>query len=197
MLTQVILSGFLAKRFGKRFELDVASPREAVQALCIQLKGFEQALLEYKPGFRVWLDRELQPNADKLDYPHGGAPIRIVPVIAGSKDAAVNIIVGAVLIWASGGTVGWEWLGNIGYAMVISGVGQLLLGAPKPPDMNASPDNKPNFVYDGAVNTTAQGNSVPICYGEMEIGSQVLSASIYSEQVVSGDAVNDPVHYAL
>jgi len=206
MLTPVILSGFLAKRFGKRFDLAVASPREAVQALCIQLKGFEQALLEYKPGFRVWLDREEQPDTEFLDRPHGRAPIRIVPVIAGSKDAAANIIVGAVLIWASSGTYGWDWLAgsalgsfatNIGYAMLISGVGQLLLGAPKPPDMNSRPDNKPNFVYDGAVNTTAQGNPVPICYGEMEIGSQVLSASIYSEQVVSGDAVNDPVHYAL
>jgi predicted phage tail protein len=197
MLTPVILSGFLAKRFGKRFTLDVETPREAVQALCIQLKGFEQALLEYKPGFRVWLDRELQPDADFLDRKATGDAIRIVPVIAGAKDSTTSIIVGTILIIATDGVYGWEWLGNIGYAMVISGVGQLLAGAPPKPDMNARPDNKPNFVYDGPVNTTAQGNPVPICYGTMEIGSQVLSASIISEQVVSDAAVNDPVHHAL
>lgn len=206
MLTPVILSGFLARRFGKRFMLDVATPREAIQALCCQLNGLEQAIISHRPGFRVWLDRELQPDADALDYPHGLAPIRIVPVIAGAKSATESIIIGGALMWATSGTYGLTglagtWggavLGNIGMAMVFGGVGKLMLGAPPTPNMNAAPDNKPNFVYDGAVNTTAQGNPVAICYGEMEIGSQVLSASIYSEQVVGGAAINDPVHHAL
>lgn len=205
MLTPVILSGFLAKRFGKRFMLDVATPREALQALSCQIDGLEQAIIGHRPGFRVWIDRELQPGADTLDYPHGASPIRIVPVIAGAKNATESIIVGAALMWATHGTYGLTglagtgagaFLGNVGMAMVIGGVGQLMLGAPPAPNMNAAPNNKPNFVYDGAVNTTAQGNPVPVCYGEMEIGSQVLSASIYSEQVVPDAAVNNPVLYA-
>ena len=44
----VRLYGKLGTRFGRRFELAVASPAEAIQALCVLLKGFRRELLESK-----------------------------------------------------------------------------------------------------------------------------------------------------
>ena len=46
-----------------------------------------------------------------------------------------------------------------------------------------SPNNLPSYAFDGAVNTTRQGNPVPICYGSMIVGSQVISAGLFSEAI--------------
>lgn len=43
-----------------------------------------------------------------------------------------------------------------------------------------SAENKPSYNFNGAVNTTAQGNPVPLGYGRMIIGSAVISAGIYA-----------------
>lgn len=47
--------------------------------------------------------------------------------------------------------------------------------------MRQDPDNKPSYAFGGPVNTTAQGNPVPIGYGQREIGGAVISAGIYTE----------------
>lgn len=35
------------------------------------------------------------------------------------------------------------------------------------------------------MNTAAQGNSVPVCYGEIIVGSQVIGAGMMTEQVAT------------
>lgn len=192
MLVPVILSGMLAKRFGKRFNLAVSSPREAVRALCSQLPGFEQAILAHPQGFRVWADRE-PLDAAGIDRCTGASPIRIVPIVAGSKDAAVGIILGAALIIAAPYAVTALGMGStlagasvisgatsIGTAMILGGITQMLFSPPKPA---ISASNQSNLLFSGAVNTTAQGNVIPVCYGRMRIGSQVISAGIESVQM--------------
>lgn len=44
-------------------------------------------------------------------------------------------------------------------------------------------DNSPSYVFNGAVNTTAQGHPVPIGYGRMMVGSAVISAGITVEEI--------------
>ena len=197
MLVPVILSGFLAKRFGKRFEMDVKSPREAVRALCIQLKGFERAILDHQPGFRVWADKE-PIDSDNLKRNTGARAIRIVPVVAGSKNADLEIIVGAILIYLSWGAGSWVaagWgasasvvsgMGMVGTSMLLGGVSQLLFKPPTPPTTGQS------YLFGGPVNTTAQGNCVPVCYGRMIVGSQEISAGFIPTQVTSPIPVTIP-----
>lgn len=197
MLVPIILSGMLAKRFGKRFELAVTSPREAVRALCSQLPGFEQALLSHPHGFRVWADRELLPDAQQLDRCTGTSPIRIVPVVAGSKSAGVGILLGAALIfaapWAISGFTGIGGLSagmsealitgftSIGTSMILGGIAQMLFTPPKPA---VAAQSQSNLLFSGAVNTAAQGNAIAICYGgPIRIGAQVISAGIESVQM--------------
>ncbi|WP_260627457.1 tail assembly protein [Pseudomonas protegens] len=43
------------------------------------------------------------------------------------------------------------------------------------------PNNRPSYSFNGAVNTSVQGNPVPLLYGRMIVGSAVISAGIYSE----------------
>ena len=44
MMRKIVLHGALGNQFGQEFMLDVASPREALRALIVQIKGFRQRL---------------------------------------------------------------------------------------------------------------------------------------------------------
>ena len=45
MLKTIKLYGILAKKFGKEFHLAVDNTREAMRALCVQVRGFEHFML--------------------------------------------------------------------------------------------------------------------------------------------------------
>ena len=49
----IILHGILAKKFGKSFRLSVNSTKEAMRALCVQLAGFEEFMMNaHRHGLR-------------------------------------------------------------------------------------------------------------------------------------------------
>ncbi|GAA0907749.1 hypothetical protein GCM10009552_16090 [Rothia nasimurium] len=120
-----------------------------------------------------------------------GGFIRISPAIAGAKAGGLQVILGAALITvasiASGGiaaafTANGLWGGAVattGLALAVGGVVQMLSPQPKARKPADSPENQASDIFNGAVNTTAQGNCVPVLYGgPMEIGSVVISAGI-------------------
>ena len=55
---------------------------------------------------------------------------------------------------------------------------QMLTKTPKFEAGADRPDNKPSYAFDGPLNTTAQGNPVPLAYGKILAGSQVISAGL-------------------
>ena len=106
----------------------------------------------------------------------------------------LGIIVGAALIWASGG-LAWAGMSGLmsagplasfvtqaGMSLVLGGVASILAPTPKTPDPKESPENTPSYLFNGAVNTTAQGHPVPIGYGRLIVGSAVISASIVTTE---------------
>lgn len=195
-LRTVRLYGHLGKQFGRVFRLDVRSPAEAVRALSSQINGFEKAIVsaEGVVGYRVFAGRD-QRSKERLHEPCAEVEsIRIVPVLVGAGDGKAwgQIIIGALMIWASSGTYGWgEALGGfagavqgVGIGLMVGGISQLLTKPPSAQGTTDRPENKPSYAFDGAVNTIAQGNPVPLCYGRLIVGSQVISAGLYVEQVV-------------
>lgn len=48
---------------------------------------------------------------------------------------------------------------------------------------NEIADNRGSYIFNGAVNLTAQGNPVPLCYGRMKVGSVVISAGLSVEDI--------------
>lgn len=185
-LTTIRLYGRLGALFGRVHRMAVSSAAEAVCALGSQLPGFERYLTEAKDngfGFAVFYGKD-NLKEDDLNLPAFGEDIRIAPILFGSKNGGwFQIIVGAVLVvvgFAFAGVTGGASLAlsKIGLSMVIGGVMQLL--APAPPGMSSRdrPDNQPSYAFNGPVNTQAQGNCVSVTYGEMIVGSAVLSAGI-------------------
>lgn len=194
-MRSVKLYGHLGKKFGREFQLEVNSPAEAFRALRANFAGFDAYMHQHrKSGFRVYVGNR---NADEQDLFLSSKvdSIRIVPVVGGSSSGAGRIIFGAVIIAAAltpGGQGVAAYLATggmtaasittaivgIGVSMVLGGVVQLLVGTPK----TSTVDNGASYMFNGAVNTTQQGNPVPICYGTMIIGSQVVSSGLTVEQ---------------
>lgn len=67
----------------------------------------------------------------------------------------------------------------LGATLALSGLSQLLYKTPAVEEGNERPENKPSYLFNGAVNTYRQGNPVPLGFGgPLTIGSQVISAGV-------------------
>lgn len=127
-------------------------------------------------------------GVDDLGKPTGKKVIRIVPVLTGSKRAGlIQTIVGvAIIALAWWNPLGWSAaaalaVGSAGASMAIGGAVQMLAPQAKGLGAQDSPNNRPSYSFNGAVNTSVQGGCVPLLYGRMIVGSAVISAGIYSE----------------
>ncbi|WID42047.1 tail assembly protein [Pseudomonas phage ZQG1] len=180
-LRKIRLYGVLGAKFGRVHELAVNSPAEAIKALSVMIPGFEKFLLSSNDRgltYSIFIGRE-NISKDQLTHPVGSDDIRIAPIVDGSKKGGLfQTIAGVVLMVAS---IWYPPLFNVGLALTMGGVAQML--APQPQAMGSAdrPENRPSYAFNGPVNTRAQGNPVPILYGEMIIGSAVISAGIYAE----------------
>ena len=198
MLT-VLLYGHLGARFGRVHRYAAHSPAEAVRALCATLPGFRRALAE-GGAYRVLRGGREALGAEQIREPMSlRDTLRIVPVAAGAGKGFGQILLGAALIGLSfipglqaplfSGASGFlgeisfgSILGSIGRSLLFSGVSSILFS--QTPSRNVdSPNNKPGYAFDGAVNTAAQGNPVPVCYGRMIVGSQVVSMGLSTERI--------------
>ncbi len=106
-------------------------------------------------------------------------------MLTGSKRGGLfQIVLGAVLIAASfvpGLSAFAPVLLHMGLAMVMGGVVQMLSPQATGLGTGDTGDNGASYNFNGAVNTQAQGNPVPLLYGRMIVGSSVISAGIYAE----------------
>ena len=201
----VKLLGELGKNFGKEFKLDIKNPAEAVRALCVNFPDFEKHLIESEKrgvAYKVMVGKPAIKLNDLMN-PSGKDEIKFVPVIQGSGGDTGKIILGVALITAAimiptaipaielalatgiSVTTMASYTFAVGAMLALSGAAGVL--TPKQDassqDMNNSPDNKPSYTFNGAVNTSAQGYPVPVGYGRMIVGSAVISAGIVAEEL--------------
>lgn len=194
MLKTIKLYGVLGKKFGKEFHLAVESTREAVKALSVQVPGFEQFMLtahEQGLAFAVFQDDE-NINEDQIDFETGAKVIKIVPKVIGAGGngvlqtilGAVMVVVGVVLMYVPGGQAFAPSLIGAGIGMMIGGIAQML--APKVDTEDQNQDgNRANKGFGGAVTTIAQGNPVPILYGQREVGGFIVNAGQFAVDTFS------------
>jgi len=182
-LRTVRLYGKLGTLFGRVHRLAVASPREAMRALCVIVPGFERFMLTSNTKgleFAVFVDKT-NIGESELAF-EGKGDIRIAPVMKGSKRGGVlQTIIGVVLIAASF-IPGFQALLAPGIALAAGGVVQMLSPQSTGLKGREDPDNKPSYAG-GPVNTTAMGNPVGILAGRRRIGGAIISAGIYAEDV--------------
>lgn len=195
-LKTIRLYGILGAKFGRVHRLAIDSPREAIKALSVLYDGFEQFLASaHLKGLEFAIFKGKRNISEDELHIVTHEEIRIAPVIKGSKSggffqtvigvalvAAAAIFTGGVgAAFAAGGWAGAAAMG--GTAMVLGGIVQMLSPQPQGLSIRQDTDNKPSYAFGGVVNSTAQGNPVPILYGlgRREVGGAIISAGIYTE----------------
>ena len=97
--------GALRKRLGQcRFEFDVATPAQAIKALCVNFSGLEKWLIDSEKdgvGYRVAVSKEkvTEENVAPLLMPFSEKEVfSITPVVAGAGGGTGSILAGVGLI---------------------------------------------------------------------------------------------------
>lgn len=187
---RVCLYGNLA-RSGRRIDLHVTTAAEALHALVMQSGEFRRQFSEGLYQVRIAgsdLDND-NLHARLHEKLPSGAVVHLVPRLQGaSRRGLLQLFAGAALIAASfipglnafAWTVGATTLSlsgaafSLGASLMLGGAAQLL--APRSADADAR-DNKSTW-FSGTENMMAQGAPVPVLYGEMRVGSRVISQDI-------------------
>lgn len=191
MLKTIKLYGILAKKFGKEFRLDVENTREAMRALSVQVPGFEHFMLHaHEQGleFAVFQDKQ-NISETELDMSTSAKVIKVVPKVKGAGGVvqtiigAVLVVVGAVMVFTGVGAPLGVALIGAGVGMMVGGIAMMLMPKIENQDQNQD-GNKANKGFGGAVTTIAQGNPVPVLYGQREVGGFIASAGQYPEDLM-------------
>ena len=206
--------GALRKRLGQcRFEFDVATPAQAIKALCVNFPGLDKWLIDSEKdgvGYRVAVSKEkaTEENVAPLLMPFSDKEVfSITPVVTGAGRGTGAILIGAALIAVSlavpgAGIAGTSFLasaggaatfgaglaaaaGSIGLSLVLGGVAQALSPQPEPTNLENGREaaQLESFSISNVVNTSRQGLPVPIAYGRVFVGSAVLSSGLDVDQV--------------
>ncbi len=78
---------------------------------------------------------------------------------------------------------------SLGAGMVLGGVAQMLAPKAKTPKVSATDNGKQNTYFSSLDNMVAQGNVLPVLYGEMRVGSRVVSQEISTADEGDGGQV--------
>ena len=194
----IYLHGILAKKFGRLFKLDVKSAKEAAHALACQMPEFKQFMTQSEQmGYRFAIfngkkrNKRTNIGEDKLDFETDSQVIHIVPKItcAGGSGGWLQVVAGAALIGAAfftGGASLAAWgamptaLFGAGIGLALGGVASLMMPTPQLEPANED-GNRPSNGFGGAVTTVAQGNCVPVLYGQRMCGGFLVSLGVYTE----------------
>jgi hypothetical protein len=191
-MREIRLYGKLAKFLKRRvFRAEVGSAAEAVRFLVANFPQVEKHMADQR--YRVSLgERDLE--LDEIHHPSGQQVIKIAPVIAGAGTVG-RILLGAALLVASFAIPGFAaWAGptayglivGVGASLVLGGVAQLLTPVPATPaGSDSSSDPRKSYSFSSIQNTSRQGTPVPVVYGEVIVGSVVISAGIDIAQVAA------------
>ena len=196
-MVEVKLYGELRRRFGHSHRFDIRSPAEAIRALIANFPDFEAHMAgahERGVGYKVFVADQPLSSIDEVANPSGQSTIKISPRLLGAKSESMQILLGIALIvvaWWNPGAWGFaasglwsaQTIGAIGFSLVLGGVAQMLAPQPKGLDMKEAPGNSPSYLFNGPVNTSAQGHCVPVGYGRLIVGSSVISAGVIAEDI--------------
>jgi len=198
-MVTIRLLGEAGRLYGRRFQLAVKTPAEAVRALCLQIPGLRQYLLqsgEKGIDWRVVTDHAEGLDEDQMLWPMSKrlvlAPLPagrggVGKIIAGVALIALAVFVlpGALIGVGNLGTIGLGFFaapaGMLGFSLLFSGVSDLLTPTPKMPNVASiggssssgrDRDEQLNsFGFDKSNANTVQGEVVPVLYGERIIGA--------------------------
>ena len=229
MQHKILLLDELGEKWGKTHVYhNLRTPADALKLLCINHPDFAKNVFELQKQGIFYKVQQVDNDLELSDLflPLGKHDLVITPVVTGSGNAG-KFILGAVLIGIaiSTGGVGFglgpagfaggfsttlgsfsaaALAGNIGVALVLSGVSDMLTPQEKVPSFSdtsgaftnygAGPasiqkgaDGQQTYAYTGATNVSGLGKTIPVAYGKVLIGSLLVGADIQPETIDGGN----------
>ena len=196
MLKKIKVYGTLRKFLGQaEFEVDLNTPKEAISFLVCNFKGIEKHMADQfytiQVGSKVITEELLNLNSKDdikiIPVVHGnflGILLGVGALFGGSAVAAGTTFLGSGLL----ATVVSGALTSIATSMVVDGVTSML----SPQQSNLSPTGQDaldpaalasNYSFTGLTNISRAGVPVNLVYGEIVVGSIVVSNGVDTVQV--------------
>ena len=213
MLRTVKVYGHLAEHCGQSvFEALVRVPADAIKFLLCNFPELRSLMRDgyYKVAVGKF-DLELSEKPEQLHFPLADSDVvKVIPVVSGAGGRGLgSILAGAALIGLSlalpgGGMFGGTVFGalggptanaaflttvgtvtsQVGAALVLGGIATMLTPVPSQPDFGQA-DPSGGFAFSGLQNVSQEGIPVPVVYGEMIVGSVVLSTGLIADLEVN------------
>jgi len=179
-MKKIIFYGVLGEKFGKEFMLDVQSAAEAIRALSKQIPGLERYVK--MNNFNVWAD-ESNLSTDTVGMTYEVETFKFALDVEGSGGGGLWAVIAGVAMIAVGwwNPMGWgvgaTLLMGAGAGIAASGLGMMLMPVASVGTIDQE-GNRASYSFGDAVTTTAQGNAIPVSYGECIGGGFVMSVNV-------------------
>ena len=191
-MIKLTIYGRLRKFIGQStFEIAAKSPKEAFSFLLNNFKGVREHIKDQE---YCVMAGDLRVTEELLDM-YTESDIKIVPVVHGEVwwvaaaflgGGAAAAAIGGIFTATVFGVSIASALTTIGVSFLISGVTDLLTPDPVNPNLSRQEDpNDPSFAFTGLLNNSKQGVPINIAYGEILVGSTLVSSSVDTFQVVA------------
>ena len=192
-MIKLTIYGRLRKFVGQStFEIKAKSAKEAFSFLIHNYQGVRE---DIKDQEYCVMAGDLRLTEELLDM-QTESDIKIVPVVHGeifgiilgigslfAKTLLPATIFGSTIL----ATVVSTGLSIIGTTLITNGITSMLTPDPKPFNQNRQEDPQdPSYIFSDLLNNSKQGVPINIIYGEVLVGSTVVSSSIDTFQVVNG-----------
>ena len=179
MKTYIQLHGILAREYDGHFEYELGNPKNVLQAIDTNRKGFINRIIELeKQGFcyDIIIDKKRVIHAEEMEQFKNPKTIDLVPAITGS--GVVATVVGSIVSFL--GTSGL--VATLVKAVIFAAVAYALTPTPEPEEALEieAKGSRTSMIFSNTVNTASQGSPVPLGYGRLKVGSQVIQATIKS-----------------
>ena len=189
-MIKLTIYGRLRKFIGQsEFFIKAKSAKEAFSFL---INNFPQVKEHMKDQEYCVMAGDLRITEQLLDM-QTESDIKIIPVVHGE---ILSFILGGLFVGAGaafttgltilGATITAQTLTSLGVSFLLQGVANLITPDPKPFNQRQQEDPRDqSFIFTGLLNNTKQGVPINIVYGEMLVGSTVVSSSVDTFQVVN------------
>ena len=201
-MKKIYLHGVFAEHFNKEWELNVASPSEAINAIDVNTNGkFREMILDMAQNgddlaiasigesqtrkIEKFLDQDefdedllshIFCNADTIHCQSKDSHLHIIPIIQGEAIFTPMLLAVGKGLKAAGAAMKGMSLSkaafNILAPIAVSAIANALFPSPKVTDQTR---RTKSYLFDDRPNTTAQGAPIPVGYGTLKIGSNTIS----------------------
>ena len=192
MLKKIKVYGTLRKFLGQsEFEVDLNTPREAISFLVCNFKGIEEHMAEQFYTIQVGARKITE---DLLNFKTQD-DIKIIPIVHGNF---FPILLGAGALFGASTITAGTFLGStllvnaltaVGTSMIVDGVTSMLAPQQTTSSAVSGQDSldpsalASNYSFTGLTNISKAGIPVNLVYGEILVGSIVVSNGVDTVQV--------------